>query len=126
MGSDIVSLVKESSYGSIQQCFCVGINFNFTMSLSLQVLKPLAADFDGDTLNVMHIINGNFFERAYEVFNPRNAMYISRKDGMLNPEVLPQKDTLVNANTLNYLTLNDYTDEEIRHINKIKELAASM
>lgn len=96
------------------------------MSLSLQVLKPLAADFDGDTLNVMHIINGNFFERAYEVFNPRNAMYISRKDGMLNPEVLPQKDTLVNANTLNYLTLNDYTDEEIRHINKIKELAASM
>ena len=45
------------SYGSIMQCFCVGINFNYTMSLSLQVLSPLAADFDGDTLNIMHIIN---------------------------------------------------------------------
>jgi len=114
------------SYGSIMQCFCVGINFNFTMTLSLQVLPPLAADFDGDTLNIMHIINQNFFERAYEVFNPRNAMYISRKDGMLNHDVLPQKDTLVNANTLNYLTLNDYTEEEMNHIKKIKELAASM
>ena len=72
------------------------------MSLSLQVLSPLAADFDGDTLNIMHIINSHFFARAYEVFNPRNAMYISRKDGMLNGDVLPMKDTLVNANTLNY------------------------
>lgn len=108
------------------QCFCVGINFNFTMTLSLQVLPPLAADFDGDTLNIMHILNQNFFDRAYEVFNPRNAMYISRKDGMLNTDVLPMKDTLVNANTLNYLSLNDYSKKEIEHINAIKEKAAAM
>lgn len=108
------------------QCFCVGINFNYTMSLSLQVLSPLAADFDGDTLNIMHIINSHFFARAYEVFNPRNAMYISRKDGMLNGDVLPMKDTLVNANTLNYLSLNDYNKKEISKIKEIKERAASM
>lgn len=77
----------------------------------------------GDTLNILHIINQAFFERAYEVFNPRNAMYISRSNGLLNSDVLPQKDTLVNANTLNDLTLHDYSKEEIEHINRIKEKA---
>lgn len=103
--------------------FCVGINFNYTMSLPLQVLPPLAADFDGDTLNILHIINGAFFERAYEVFNPRNAMYISRSNGLLNSDILPQKDTLVNANTLNDLTLHEYSEEELEHIKQIKERA---
>lgn len=106
--------------------FCVGINFNFTMSMPLQVLPPLAADFDGDTLNILHIINGAFFERAYEVFNPRNAMYISRSNGLLQTDVLPQKDTLVNANTLNDLTLHEYTDKEMKHIESIKEKAKAV
>ena len=34
-----------SAYGGIMQVFCVGINlYDYTMALSLQVLKPLAAD----------------------------------------------------------------------------------
>ena len=107
--------------GSIMQMFCVGINFNFTMSVPLQILPPLAADFDGDTLNIFHIINDSFFQRAYEVFNPRNGMYISRNNGMLNTEVLVQRDTLVNANTLNHLSINKYTEEEMAHIARIKE-----
>ena len=74
----------------------------------------------GDVLNVMHILNDSFFERTNEVFNPRNAMYISRNDGMLNGTVLPQKDTLVNANTLNDLSLKKYTNKEIEHIKAIK------
>ena len=74
-----------------------------------------------DVLNVMHILNDTFLERSKEVFNPRNAMYISRNDGMLNEAILPQKDTLVNANTLNDLSLNKYTAEELNHIKKIKE-----
>ena len=103
--------------------FCVGINFNYCMSVPLQVLVPLAADFDGDVLNVMHLVNYSFFKGTNEVFNPRNAMYISRNDGMLNAIILPQKDTLVNANTLNDLTLGKYSDEELDHIAKIKARA---
>ena len=68
----------------------------------------------------MHIVSDAFFERTNEVFNPRNAMYISRNDGMLNGTVLPQKDTLVNANTLNDLSLKKYTDAEMDHIKQIK------
>ena len=117
----IINRNPTISFGSILQMFCVGINFNYTMSMPLQVLPLLAADFDGDTLNILHIINQNFFERCYEVFNPRNNMYISRSNGLLNTDVVPNKDTLVNANTLNYLTLNKYTKEELDHINRIKE-----
>ena len=84
----------------------------------------MAADFDGDVLNVMHIINDVFLERTREVFNPRNSMYISRNDGMLNNSILPQKDTLVNANTLNDLSLKKYTKEELDHIRAIKEKMA--
>ena len=50
-------------------------------------------------------------------------MYISRSNGLLNSDILPQKDTLVNANTLNDLTLHDYTEEELEHIKAIKERA---
>ena len=69
----------------------------------------------------MHIISQAFYERANEVFNPRNAMYISRNNGMLNNEVLPQKDTLVNINTLNDMTLKKYSDSEMDHIRQMKE-----
>ena len=48
-------------------------------------------------------------------------MYISRNNGMLNTEVLVQRDTLVNANTLNHLSINQYTEEEMAHIARIKE-----
>ncbi len=105
--------------------FCVGINFNYTMSLPLQILTPLAADFDGDTLNILHIINEAFFERAYEIFNPRNAMYLSRSNGLLNSDVLPMKDTLVNVNTLNDLTLHMYNKDEIEYINALKKRRVS-
>lgn len=69
----------------------------------------------------MHIISDAFYQRAREVFNPRNAMYISRNNGMLDSDVLPYKDTLVNANTMNDLTLQKYTPEELDHIKHIKE-----
>ena len=83
----------------------------------------MAADFDGDVLNTMFIINDLFLERCREVFNPRNSMYISRNNGMLNNDILPQKDTLVNANTLNDLSLKKYTPEEIELIESLKSKA---
>jgi hypothetical protein len=50
-------------------------------------------------------------------------MYISRNNGMLNNAVMVQRDTLINANTLNDLCYNKYTPEEMAHINAIKDKA---
>ena len=81
----------------------------------------MAADFDGDVLNVMHIINQAFFERAYVIFNPRNAMYISRIDGKLNSDMIVQRDTLINANTLMHLGRKNYTKQQMKKIAEIKK-----
>ena len=109
------------SYGSILQCFCVGINYDYTMSTPLQILKSLAADYDGDVLNILHLINHAFYERAYQIFNPRNAMYISRSNGFLSKDVLVQRDTLINANTLESLTNKKYTKEEIEKFTQLSK-----
>lgn len=100
--------------------FCVGYTNTKTMSVPLQVLKLLGADFDGDVLNIFLIINQAFFERAYIIFNPRNAFYISRIDGKMNSDVLVQRDTLINANTLIYLGRHNYTQDDFDKINTIK------
>lgn len=117
----IINRNPTIAYGGEMQMFCVGINYNYCMSVPLQVLQPMAADFDGDALNVFHIINQAFFARAYQIFNPRNSMYISKNDGMCNMQVLPQRDTLVNANTIHNLSYKYYTKEELDEIRRIKE-----
>lgn len=122
----IINRNPSINFGSLMQCFCVGINFDYTMSTPLQILIPLAADYDGDQLNCFHIINEAFFLRAYEVFNPRNNMYLSKNDGLLNREVLPQKDTIVGATTLNDLTYGKYSEAQLEHIRRIKERAAAV
>lgn len=81
----------------------------------------MAADFDGDVLNILHIINQAFFERCYIIFNPRNAMYISRIDGKLNSDVIVQRDTLINANTFLHLGRHNYSKKNIDKIKAIKE-----
>ena len=77
--------------------------------------------FDGDVLNIMHIINQAFFERCYTVFNPRNAMYISRDNGYFNANASMQRDTLINANTLARLGRENYTQEEIAKFDRIQK-----
>ena len=67
----------------------------------------------------MHILNDSFFERTNEVFNPRNAMYISRSDGLFNKSVCVQRDTVINANTLISLAKNDYSDEDKAKMEKL-------
>lgn len=52
--------------------------------------------------------------------NPRNAMYLSKNDGYLNPGVLPMKDTLVNSNTLINLSRDNYSQEQLNKIEMIK------
>lgn len=117
----IINRNPTINYGSILQVFCVGYTDTLTMSVPLQVLKLMGADFDGDVLNIFHIINRAFFERCYVVFNPRNAMYISRVDGKMNGDVLVQRDTIINANTLIHLGRHNYTKSNLDKIAMIKE-----
>lgn len=89
------------------------------MELSLQVLKSLAADFDGDVLNILLPINETFIEMLWQKFNPRNVMYISRDDGYFNKDVSMQRDTLINANTLARLGRDSYTAEDITNMERL-------
>lgn len=115
----IINRNPTIAYGSILQMFCVGMTDTFTIGIPLRILKSMAADFDGDEFNVFTIINDAFFEKAFEVFNPRNAFQISRNDGMFNMDVCIQRDTIINANTLMWLGRDQYTQEELDEIKAI-------
>ena len=106
-------------YGGILAVKCIGLNMNSTMSISLFVLKPLAADFDGDSLNILSLFNKKFISITDDVFSP-NQMYISRNDGMCNSDMLPSRDILINANALKHLT--EYTDEEKENIRRLQSI----
>lgn len=80
------------------------------------------SDFDGDILNIMLIINDRFYERANQVFNPANAMQISRNDGKFNNQVNHQRDTIINSNTLIRLGRHNYSPAELEQIKKVKAL----
>ena len=79
------------------------------MSISLLVLKLLAADFDGDTLNIWMLHVKEFIKVAQETISPRQ-MFISNNDGYCNMDLLHSRDTIINANALKYLST--YTQEE--------------
>lgn len=108
----IINRNPTIAYGGILQMFCVGFTHTYTMGVPLQPLPLLAADFDGDVLNIMLPMMMEFVERAFMIFNPRNAMYISRNDGYFNTAVSMQRDTLINANTLSSLGDRFKTDDE--------------
>ena len=111
----IINRNPTINYGSIFDMRCVGINLDYTMSISLLILKPLAADFDGDSLNIMLLTNANFIAVCEKVFNPIQFA-ISKNDGLCNSEVLPARDTLINANSLK--SLGRYTADEIEEIER--------
>ena len=56
------------------------------------------------------------------VLNPRNAMYISKNDGMFNNDVNHARDTLINANSLLYLSRDKYSEEQLDKIKKAKNM----
>lgn len=104
------------SLGGILQMYCTEISVGFTMGIPLEILEGLAADFDGDTLNIMLIINQEFQNAAENVFNPRNSMYISKNDGMFNNSYNHKRDTIINMNTFIQLSRASYTPEQIAKI----------
>jgi hypothetical protein len=112
------------NYGSIFAMHCVGISdpgekFEYVMQVPLQILVPLQADFDGDVLNAMYVINRAFWELADNIFNPKNAFYLSRNDGLFNNAVNFQKDTLINANSLSMLGYKCYNNDDIVNAERI-------
>lgn len=100
------------AYGGVLFMRCIGINTDYTMSISLLSTVPLKADFDGDTLNILYLYNKEFI-KAVEVLSPL-SMFISRNDGMCNPAMIFGGDIIINANTLK--TIGSYNNEEIERI----------
>lgn len=100
----------------------VGISSTYTMAIPLQILKTMAADFDGDTLSIFLINNKAFYEECARVFNPRNALYISRNNGMFNNAMNHSRDTIININTLIDLARPNYSQEQLDKIAKIKSM----
>ena len=99
----------------------IGINESYTMSMPLQVLNSFAADFDGDTLNIDYIPLAEFWDKALEIFNPRDAMMISRNDGTFNNDMNVFKDILINSNAFIGLGRSNYFREQLAKIKAIKE-----
>ena len=67
-------------------------------------------------MNILLIINDAFYQRTFEVFNPRNSMYISKNDGMFNNQVNHQRDTIINTQTLVKLSRKNYSQENLNKI----------
>lgn len=125
-GQGIPCLVNRNptiTYGSIQQMFIIGVCDNYTLQMPLQILPYFNADFDGDVLNLARIISKPFYESVHKVFNPRNAMYISMNDGMVSTFILPYKDIMINANTMQDIYRAGYSQSQINKINMIKKKA---
>lgn len=107
------------SFGGILEMKVVNITPTYTMQIPLQILDPLAADFDGDVLNVLWNINEDFTRLANQIFNPRNSLFISHNDGNFDPGFMHNKDTIINLNTLMRLGRSAYSPENVRAIQQI-------
>lgn len=112
----IINRNPSINYGSILQMYCVGMSFDYTMALPLQILSPLAADFDGDCLNIWYLINKEYIKRCERTFNPRNTMFISKNDGLFNNDLNHSKDMLITANSFINISRDTYSEDEKAHI----------
>lgn len=95
----IINRNPTINYGSLLLMKIVDIkkeyDDDYTMSLPIQILKVLNADFDGDILNII-ALKTKSISKAYEkTFNPRKNMFISRNDGMFNDDFNLMKDQLI-------------------------------
>lgn len=66
-----------------------------TMRLNTRVIQVLAADFDGDQLNVFRIIGQDLARRISKTMNPRYNLYIDRINGRVNKDLMPLRDEVV-------------------------------
>ena len=95
----IINRNPTINYGSILFMKIVDIKGeyknDFTMSLPIQVLSVLNADFDGDTLNILSLKTKELKKAYDKAFNPRKNLPISRNDGLFNNDFNLLKDQLI-------------------------------
>lgn len=127
MVADLIKTILKSQYvgiilnrnpsispASIIQLHVVGVSRDNTYSCHVphEILKSMGADFDGDTLNAMLIINDDFLMSAAMLFNPRLSMQISYNDGMFNNRMTLQTDTMICLNSFTQMGIDSITPEE--------------
>lgn len=86
------------NYGSFIYVNIVSVKKDYsdkTLTISSHILTPMNADFDGDVLNCFRIIGDDMAKRFAKNLNPRYNLFVSRMDGLVNPEVMPMKDCIV-------------------------------
>lgn len=98
-------------YGSILFMKCIGINMTYSMSVSPLCLRLKAADFDGDSENIILLLNDDIIMRSIISLDPVNAMVISKNDGMFNDDVNLQTEALITMNGIRSLA-DEYTEDE--------------
>lgn len=72
---------------------------DFTMSINNIYTEALAADYDGDVLNLISIKDKRIREKFKEIFSPK-SMIISAKNGHFNKSFSLKKDQLLGLNML--------------------------
>lgn len=70
-----------------------------TASIHNNILVPLAADYDGDTLNIISIKDADMREKFEKIFSPAN-MLVSSNSGKFNNEFGFQHDIMLGGDTL--------------------------
>ena len=113
------------SPASIIQMRVVGVtaDSSYASRVPLEILKSLAADFDGDTLNIMMIINKEFLLSTARMFNPRLTMQISNNDGMFNSNMELQTDTMICMNSFTQVGIDELTEEDYAAIEACQQCA---
>lgn len=71
-------------------------------------------------MNILYIVNKDFFIFANRILNVRNSMMISRNNGKMNEDVNHRKDLVVNANTLMDIGRSAYSPEQLANIERLK------
>ena len=68
---------------------------NMTMSLPVQILDKLNADFDGDNLNIYSLKTNDLKRKFDKILNPAKSMFISRNDGRIDGQNFLKKDQII-------------------------------
>ena len=95
-------------YGGIQKVKIVKVKKDYTdltISIPIQIIGAFAADFDGDQMNSWSLKYG-YLKKAYDAFDPRKNMIISKNDGLFDNNFNLIKDQLIAFHYFN--TLGDH------------------
>ena len=85
------------NYGSMLVMKVIDVKSDYddlTMSVPLNVLGLLAADFDGDVMNIISIKSREFVNHYKNIFDPR-MMLIDRNNGKFNRKLSLIKDQMI-------------------------------